>query len=79
MSRIKSDLAVRVPVESEIDASVLSRVPPRRTARIQQMNLEDLKSKGLFIPPVEKRYLELPEPTSTDNLADTSRLRFSKA
>ena len=38
------------------------------------MNLEDLKSKGLFIPPVEKRYLELPEPTSADNLADTSRL-----
>ncbi len=73
-SLIKSDLTVRVPVESEIDASVLNRVPPRRTARIQQMNLEDLKSKGLFIPPVEKRYLELPEPTSTDNLADTSRL-----
>ncbi len=71
---IESDLTVRVPVESEIDASVLNRVPPRRTARIQQMNLEDLKSKGLFIPPVEKRYLELPEPTSADNLADTSRL-----
>ncbi|MGA2028197.1 MAG: 2Fe-2S iron-sulfur cluster-binding protein, partial [Syntrophobacteraceae bacterium] len=73
-SRVKSDLTVRVPVESEINASVLNRVPPRRTARIQQMNLEDLKSKGLFIPPVEKKYLELPEPTSTDNLADTSRL-----
>jgi uncharacterized 2Fe-2S/4Fe-4S cluster protein (DUF4445 family) len=74
LCRIKSDLTVRVPVESEIDEKVLNRVPPRRTARIQQMNLEDLKSKGLFIPPVEKRYLELPEPSSTDNLADTSRL-----
>lgn len=74
LCRIRSDLIVRVPVESEIDASVLSRVPPRRTARIQQMNLEDLKSKGLFIPPVEKMYIELPEPSSTDNLADTSRL-----
>ena len=73
-SRIKSDLTVRIPVESEIDASILNRAPPRRTARIQQMNLEDLKSKGLFIPPVEKRHLELPEPTSADNLADTSRL-----
>jgi uncharacterized 2Fe-2S/4Fe-4S cluster protein (DUF4445 family) len=72
--QIKSPLTVRVPVESEIDASVLNRVPPRRTARIQQMNLEDLKSKGLFIPPVEKKYLELPEPTHSDNLADTSRL-----
>ena len=74
LCRIKSDLTVRVPVESEMDASVLNLVPPRRTARIQQMNLDDLKSKGLFIPPVEKRYLELPEPTSADNLADTSRI-----
>jgi uncharacterized 2Fe-2S/4Fe-4S cluster protein (DUF4445 family) len=74
LCRIKSDLTVRVPVESEIDPSVLDSVPPRRTARIQQMNLEDLKSKGLFIPPVEKKYLELPEPSRTDNLADTSRL-----
>ena len=74
LCRIKSDLTVRVPVESEMDASVLTMVPPRRTARIQQMNLEDLKSKGLFIPPVEKRYLELPEPSNTDNLADTSRI-----
>jgi uncharacterized 2Fe-2S/4Fe-4S cluster protein (DUF4445 family) len=74
LCRIKSDLVVRVPVESEIDASVLAMVPPRRTAQIQQMNLQDLKSQGLFISPVEKRYLELPEPSSTDNLADTSRV-----
>jgi len=73
-SLIKSDLIVRVPVESEIDAGYLNRIFPRRTARVQQMNLEDLKSKGLFIPPVEKKYLELPEPTRKDNLADTSRL-----
>ncbi len=74
LCQIKGDLTVRVPVESEIDSGVLDRVLPRRTARIQQMNLEDLKSKGLFIPPVEKKYLELPEPTHKDNLADTSRL-----
>lgn len=72
--RIRSDLTVRVPVESEIDADFLNKMPPRRTARIRQTNLEDLKSKGLFIPPVEKKYLELPEPTHGDNLADTSRL-----
>jgi uncharacterized 2Fe-2S/4Fe-4S cluster protein (DUF4445 family) len=73
-SLIKSDLTVRVPVESAMAAGGLDSVLPRRTARIQQMNLEDLKSKGLFIPPVEKKYLELPEPTRKDNLADTSRL-----
>ncbi len=72
--RIKGDLTVRIPVESEIDAGVLNRVPPRRSARIRQINLDELKSKGLFIPPVEKKYLELPEPTQSDNLADASRL-----
>ena len=71
--RIKSDLLVRVPVESEIDASVLNSAT-RRCARIQQMNLEELKGNSLLIPPVEKKYLELPEPTDSDKLADTSRL-----
>ena len=75
LSRIKSDLIVRVPVESEVDASILNKFSAtRRTARIQQLNLEDLKERGLFIPPVEKRYLDLPEPSARDNLADTSRL-----
>jgi uncharacterized 2Fe-2S/4Fe-4S cluster protein (DUF4445 family) len=75
LCRIKSDLIVRVPVESQVDASVLNKYSPtRQTARIQQLNLEDLKDRGLFIPPVEKRYLDLPEPSARDNLADTSRL-----
>ncbi len=75
LSRIKSDLIVRVPVESEVDASILNKFSAtRRTARVQQLNLEDLKERGLFIPPVEKRYLDLPEPSARDNLADTSRL-----
>jgi uncharacterized 2Fe-2S/4Fe-4S cluster protein (DUF4445 family) len=75
LSEVKSDLLVRIPVESEIDESVLNKhSSPRRTARVQQMKLEDLKSKGLFIPPVEKRYLELPEPSAQDNIADTRRI-----
>ncbi len=75
LSRVTSDLVVRIPVESEVDTSVLNKYrPTRRTARIQQLNLDDLKDRGLFIPPVEKRYLDLPEPSSRDNLADTSRL-----
>ena len=75
LSRITSDLVVRIPVESEVDASVLNQpLPPRHTARIQQVDLDDLKDRGLFIPPVEKRYLELPAPSARDNLADTSRL-----
>lgn len=75
LSMVKSDLVVRIPVESVIDASILNmQSTPRCTARIQQMNLEELKEAGLFVPPVEKKYLELPVPTPQDNLPDVSRL-----
>ena len=74
-SLVKSDLVVRVPVESSVDASVLEMMStPRRTAHIRQMDFEELKVKGLFVPPVEKKYLELPEPTAQDNLSDLTRL-----
>ena len=47
---VHEDIVVRVPVESAIDASVLSqRYVPRRTARIRQMDLNDLKEQGLFL------------------------------
>jgi uncharacterized 2Fe-2S/4Fe-4S cluster protein (DUF4445 family) len=74
-SVVKSDLVVRIPVESVIDASVLKiQAAPRRTAHIKEMNFEELKEKGLFVAPVEKIYLELPEPTAQDNLPDITRL-----
>lgn len=75
LARIRSDLVVRVPTESAISDKVLNMpITRRRTASIKQMNLDDLKEKGLFTPPVEKIYVELPEPTSEDNLPDITRL-----
>jgi uncharacterized 2Fe-2S/4Fe-4S cluster protein (DUF4445 family) len=81
LSNVLSDLVVRIPIESEVDAAVLNlQQTPRKTARIWEMNLEDLKDEGLFMPPVEKKYLELPEPTVQDNLPDVTRLvSFLKA
>jgi len=78
---VQSDLVVRIPIESEVDAGVLNlQTTPRQTARIWEMNLDELKEKGLFVPPVEKKYLELPEPTAQDNLPDVTRLvSFLKA
>ncbi len=74
-ARITGDLVVRIPVESSIDAKVLNmQSTPRRTARVRHMNLDDLKEKGLFVPPVEKVHLALPEPTAQDNLPDVTRL-----
>jgi len=74
-SKVKSDLIVRIPVESSIDTAALNKQwTPRQTARISEMDLGELKEKGLFVPPVEKRYLELPEPTALDHLPDVTRL-----
>jgi len=72
---VRSDLVVRIPVESTIDAGVLKmQAAPRRTAHIREMNFEELKERGLFVAPVEKKYLELPAPTAQDNLPDITRL-----
>jgi len=81
LASVEGDLVVRIPIESEVDVSVLNlQKTPKRTARIWEMNLEELKEKGLFVPPVEKKYLELPEPTAQDNLPDVTRLvSFLKA
>ena len=72
---VKSDLTVRIPVESAIDAGVLrTQMAPRKTAHIQEMDFDTLKEKGLFVAPVEKKFLQLPEPTLQDNLSDITRL-----
>ncbi|BBO75433.1 ferredoxin [Desulfosarcina widdelii] len=74
-SLVTGDVTVRVPVESAIDTSVLKQsYVPRKTARIRQMDLNDLKEQGLFLPPVEKIYIELPEPDNQDHLPDVTRL-----
>ena len=60
-SIITGDVTIRVPIESEVDASVLNKLSaPRQTARIRTINFDELKEQGLFIPPLEKVYLELP-------------------
>jgi uncharacterized 2Fe-2S/4Fe-4S cluster protein (DUF4445 family) len=72
---VKNDLVVRIPVESALDAGALRRhMTPRKTAHIREMNFEELKEKGLFVPPVEKIFVKLSEPTAQDNLADITRL-----
>ena len=72
---IREDLVVRIPTESALDAGALrSYMTPRKTAHIREMNFDELKEKGLFVAPVGKIFLQLPEPTKQDNLADITRL-----
>ncbi len=75
LAGVKGDVVVMVPVESEVDESVLNlQASPRKTAKIRQVDLQVFKEKGIFLPPVEKKYLELPPPTPEDNSADVTRL-----
>ena len=77
LTKVRSDLVVRIPVESDVDSSVLNlQAAPRHTARIKTFDLNTLKEQGLFIPPVEKKYIELPKPTAQDNISDVSRLFY---
>ncbi len=72
---VKESITVHIPVESDVDSSLLSvKPPPRCTAAVQHMDIENLREQGLFISPVKKTYLELQPPTSDDNLADVDRL-----
>ena len=72
---VNQDITVRIPVESTIDASVLNlQRTPRKTAKIREFDFNELKEQGLFVPPIEKKYLELPMPDHQDNLADVTRL-----
>ncbi len=71
---VQGDVAVRVPVESYIDTSALQRTAPRRTVSVQQIGLEEIKQQGLFLPAVEKIYLELTPPDAQDHLPDVTRL-----
>jgi uncharacterized 2Fe-2S/4Fe-4S cluster protein (DUF4445 family) len=74
-SKVVEDVTVRVPVESVVDASVLNLAAmPRKTASATQIHLDELKEAGLFIPPVEERYLTLAPPTHEDNICDMTRL-----
>jgi len=75
LARVTRDLWVQVPVESELDPGVLNlQATPRKTAAIKQVSLEDFKVQGLFIPPIEKKFLQLPPPSSEDNCSDVTRL-----
>ncbi len=75
LSHVSEDVTVRIPAESSIDRSVFDKqVTPRRTASIKQMDFDSLKEQGLFIPPVEKIYLELIPPDAQNHMPDVTRL-----
>lgn len=75
LSKVRSDLVVRIPIESQVDTGRLNQISgSRHTAEAMVTNVDDLRENGLFIPPVEKIYLELNPATPEDNQADVTRI-----
>jgi uncharacterized 2Fe-2S/4Fe-4S cluster protein (DUF4445 family) len=72
---VYADVDVHVPVESELDASVLNRsATERRTAKLLQPSFNDIAEGQSVAPPLEKRFITLPLPTAKNNVPDTTRL-----
>ncbi|MBB5347997.1 DUF4445 domain-containing protein [Desulfoprunum benzoelyticum] len=75
LSEVTADVVVRIPVESSIDVSVLNKqASTRRKATIKHIDFNSLKEQGLFIPPVEKKFLQLSPPDVQNNMPDVTRL-----
>ena len=70
-SRIISDIKVYIPVESILDKAVLNQ---KRSAVNIDIPKGALVAGGQFNPPFTKYYLEMPQPTATDNTSDLSRI-----
>ncbi|WP_300666700.1 ASKHA domain-containing protein [Desulfoluna sp.] len=74
-TEVRDHLTVRIPLESSaLLGGELPQATPRTTAHIRKMDFEALKEEGLFIPPMEKVYVELPPPDASDHCADVTRL-----
>jgi uncharacterized 2Fe-2S/4Fe-4S cluster protein (DUF4445 family) len=72
---IKEDATVRIPEESSIKKGGLEiEVPMHHRARMHVYDIQELREKDIFLPPVEKLFLELPRATTGDNMADAGRI-----
>ncbi len=75
IAEVNGNASIRVTAESELAAgAVPTEVPIRHQARMHVFDIDTLKKEGVFLPPIEKRVLHLPEPTHEDNRADAGRI-----
>jgi uncharacterized 2Fe-2S/4Fe-4S cluster protein (DUF4445 family) len=74
-SLIRGDVTLLVPQTSSLVAGGRAgHIVPRHFARLHRFAIESVQEEGLFAPPVEKLFLELPRASNLDNMADAGRL-----
>ncbi|MCK4838592.1 MAG: DUF4445 domain-containing protein [Desulfobulbaceae bacterium] len=72
---IKSDCVIMIPEESgRIRGGLSTSAPERHRTQLYRYNIDELREAGIFQPPVEKLFLELPRPSKIDNMADAKRV-----
>ena len=74
-TEVSGDVVIRIEEAGGLRGGQLDAgVPERHRARMHVFDLSELQEEGIFIPPVEKFFLELPRPDYGDRQADAGRL-----
>jgi len=74
-TRIMGDLEVEIPIESQVDKSVLRRKAKEAPAHVfHALDIQQLVKGWIIDPTVFKRYIELSPPTLDDNISDLERV-----
>ncbi len=72
---VESDLTVSLPEDYILDGDLLTGESARKhRATPVEFDVQTLQKKGVFLPPVEKFFIELPLPSANDNMSDAGRL-----
>jgi uncharacterized 2Fe-2S/4Fe-4S cluster protein (DUF4445 family) len=73
-SLIETDVVIRIPPESLLDRRTLTRRRGGIGLRPSPIDLDALKAEGLYDPAFQKKFVELPPASLSDNICDLSRL-----
>ncbi len=74
-ARINTDVCVRILDGAGLKKGQLgTEVPEHHRASKHTFDIDSLREAGLFTPPVEKFFLELPRPNAGDHRSDATRL-----
>ena len=67
---VEGDVVVRLPGQVKLQKAVMAR----HRAKQWRYSLDDLRQAGIFHPPIEKYFVELPRPSTGENMSDGARL-----
>ncbi|MEN8140219.1 MAG: ASKHA domain-containing protein [Thermodesulfobacteriota bacterium] len=67
---VQGDVTITLPGDTALVGAIMAR----HRARARTYSIDELREAGIFHPPIEKYFLELPRPSAGDNMSDGARL-----